>query len=111
MVIGRQSAAEAFYFPVETTNGRRYVLVVLGSENSLMTILRRQARQSLLYTLPVLLVTTCLTAIVVWRFPRPIKSLSIDAPRVAGRGFAFRLPPSGRPHGLGEPADSLRDKS
>src|SRR5712664_3286812 len=79
MTVGRQSTADAFYFPVETTNGRRYVIVVLGSENSLMTIFRRQARQSLLYTLAVLLVTTCLTGIVVWRFTRPIKYLSIGA--------------------------------
>jgi signal transduction histidine kinase len=109
MAIGRQSAAEAFYFPVETTNGRRYVIVVLGSENSLMTILRRQARQSLLYTLAVLLVTTCLTAIVVWRFTRPIKSLSIGARRVAGGDFAFRVPTGGRQDEMGELTELFND--
>src|SRR5216684_8662734 len=96
MSVGRQSTASAFYIPVETTKGRRYVIVVLGSENSLMTILRRQARRSLLYTLAVLLVTTCLTAIVVWRFTRPIKSLSIGARRVAAGDFSFRVLTSGR---------------
>jgi signal transduction histidine kinase len=102
MTIGRQSAAGAFYIPVETTKGLRYVIVVLGSENSLMTILRRQARQSLLYTLAVLLITTGLTAIVVWRFTRPIKSLSIGARRVAGGDFAFQVPTSGRHDEMGE---------
>jgi len=109
MTIGRQSTAAAFYIPVETTKGRRYVIVVLGSENSLMTILRRQARQSLLYTLAVLLVTTCLTAIVVWRFTRPIKSLSIGARRVAGGDFAFRVPTSGRHDEMGELTELFND--
>ena len=109
MTIGRQSTAGAFYIPVETDKGRRYVIVVLGSANSLMTILRRQARQSLLYTLAVLLVTTCLTAIVVWRFTRPIKSLSIGARRVAGGDFAFRVPTSGRHDEMGELTELFND--
>jgi len=92
----------AFYLPVTTTNGRRYVIVVLGPENSLMTIFRRQALRSLLYTLAVLLVTTCLTAIVVWRFTRPIKFLSIGARRVADGDFSFQVPTSGRHDEMGE---------
>jgi len=102
MAIGRQSTAGAFYIPVETDKGRRYVIVVLGSTNSLMTILRRQARRSLLYTLGVLLVTTCLTGLVVWRFTRPIKYLSIGARRVAGGDFAFQVPTRGRHDEMGE---------
>jgi signal transduction histidine kinase len=109
MTIGRESTAGAFYIPVETTNGRRYVIVVLGSANSLMTILRRQARQSLLYTLAVLLVTTCLTAIVVWRFTRPIKFLSIGARRVADGDFAFQVPTSGRHDEMGELTELFND--
>jgi signal transduction histidine kinase len=102
MDIGRQSTAGAFYFPVETDKGRRYVIVVLGSANSLMTILRRQARQSLLYTLAVLLVTTFLTGIVVWRFTRPIKDLSIGARRIASGDFSFHVPTSGRHDEMGQ---------
>jgi len=102
MAIGHQSTAGAFYFPVETDKGRRYVIVVIGSANSLMTILRRQARQSLLYTLAVLLVTTCLTGIVVWRFTRPIKYLSIGARSIAGGDFSFHVPTSGRHDEMGE---------
>src|SRR5205807_5590716 len=74
----------AFYFPVDTDKGRRYVIVILGSANSLTSVLERQSRRSMLWTLGVLSVTTCLTAIVVWRFTRPIKSLSAGARRVAG---------------------------
>jgi len=105
MTVSHQTTADdpgAFYVPVTTTSGRRHVIVVLGSTNSLMTILRRQARESLLYTLAVLLVTTCLTAIVVWRFTRPIKSLSTGARRVAGGDFSFQVPTSGRHDEMGE---------
>lgn len=112
MSVAQQKTADdpgAFYFPVTTTNGRRHVIVVLGSANSLMTIFQRQARQSLLYTLAVLLVTTCLTAIVVWRFTRPIKFLSVGARRVAGGDFAFRVPTSGRQDEMGELTELFND--
>ena len=92
----------AFYFPIDTDKGRRYVIVVLGSANNLKGILERQARRSLLSNLAVLLVTTCLTAIVVWRFTRPIKSLSLGARRVAGGDFSFQVPTSGRHDEMGE---------
>jgi signal transduction histidine kinase len=112
MAIGHQTTAgdsAAFYFPLETTKGHQYVIVVLGSANTLMTIFRHQARQSLLYTLVVLLVTTCLTAIVVWRFTRPIKSLSIGARRIAGGDFSFRVPISGRHDEMGELSELFND--
>src|SRR2546427_3116479 len=109
MTIGQPTGGDpgAFYFPVTTTSGRRYVIVVLGS--SLMTILRRQARQSLLYTLAVLLVTICLTAIVVWRFTRPIKSLSFAARRVADGDFSFRVPTSKRRDEMGDLTELFND--
>ena len=112
MTVGPRSRtgnAGAFYFPVETDKGRRYVVVVLDSENTLTALLKRQALQSLLYTLAVLLVTTCLTAIVVWRFTRPIKSLSIGARRVAGGDFAFRVPTGGRHDEMGELTELFND--
>jgi signal transduction histidine kinase len=92
----------AFYFPVTTDQGRRYVIVVLGSANSLSTLLERQTRQSQFYTLAVLLVTTCITAIVVWQFTRPIKSLSIAARRVAAGDFSYRVPGKRRQDEMGE---------
>ena len=92
----------AFYFPVTTDKGRRYVIVVLGSANSLTTLLERQTRRSQLYTLGVLLATTCLTAIVVWRFTRPIKSLSIAARRVAAGDFSYRVPEMKRQDEMGQ---------
>jgi signal transduction histidine kinase len=55
-------------------------------------ILQEQASKSLRYTLILLLVTTLVTGIVVWRFTRPIKDLSIAARRVAGGDFSIRVP-------------------
>lgn len=82
----------AFYFPLETTEGRWYIIVVLGSANTLTNILERQAQRSALYTLLLLLATTLVTGLFVWRFTRPIKSLSIAARRVAGGDFSVRVP-------------------
>src|SRR4030095_13808681 len=82
----------AFYFPLETTKGRWYIIVVLESANTSTNILERQASRSALYTMLLLLATTLVTGIFVWRFTRPIKYLSIAARRVAGGDFSFRVP-------------------
>ena len=82
----------AFYLPIETTEGRWYIIVVLGSANTLTGILERQMRRSALYTLMLLLATTLVTGLFVWRFTRPIKFLSIAARRVAGGDLSVRVP-------------------
>jgi signal transduction histidine kinase len=84
--------AGAFYFPVETDKGRRFILVVLGSANSMTSVLEKHATRSALYTLMLLLVTTLVTAFFVWRFTRPIKELSIAARRVASGNFDVQVP-------------------
>lgn len=82
----------AFYFPVETQQGRWYVIVVLGSASTLTNILERQASRSAFYTLMLLLGTTLVTGLFVWRFTRPIKQLSVAAQRVATGDFDVRVP-------------------
>lgn len=82
----------AFYFPVGTQEGRQYVIVVLGSAKTLQTILERQASRSAQYTLLLLLATTLVTGLFVWRFTRPIKDLSVAARRVATGDFDVRVP-------------------
>src|SRR6185436_14705898 len=99
----------AFYFPVETTKGTRYIVVILGSANNLTTALQQQSRRSLLWTIAVLLITTALTAVVVWQFTRPIKSLSTAARRVAGGDLSFRVPSSGRRDEMGELTELFND--
>lgn len=86
----------AFYFPVETQQGRWYVIVVLGSAKTLQTILERQASRSAQYTLLLLLATTVVTGLFVWRFTRPIKDLSVAARRVATGDFKVRVPTNRR---------------
>ena len=82
----------AFYFPVETTKGRWYILVVLDSANTMANVLERQAKRSALYTLLLLLGTTLVTGLFVWRFTRPIKDLSIAARRIAHGDFDVKVP-------------------
>ncbi|MGH9426667.1 MAG: sensor histidine kinase, partial [Terriglobia bacterium] len=82
----------AFYLPLETTEGRWYIIVVLGSANTLTSVLERQTSRSAFYTLILLLATTLVTGLFVWRFTRPIKFLSIAARRVAGGDFSVRVP-------------------
>jgi signal transduction histidine kinase len=89
-------AAGAFYFPVQTDKGRRFIIVVLDSANILTNLFERQASRSALYTLAVLFVTTLVTGFFVWRFTRPIKELSIAARKVAGGDFDVQVSPQRR---------------
>jgi signal transduction histidine kinase len=82
----------AFYFPVGTQQGRLYIIVVLDSANTLRSILERQASRSAQYTLLLLLATTLVTGLFVWRFTRPVKRLSVAAQRVATGDFDVRVP-------------------
>jgi len=99
----------AYYFPVVTTSDPRYIVVILGSANNLAAALRQQSRRSLLWTVAVLLVMTALTAVVVWQFTRPVKSLSTAARRVAGGDLSFRVPASGRRDEMGELTELFND--
>jgi signal transduction histidine kinase len=82
----------AFYFPVETQQGRWYIIVVIESASSLRSVLERQASRSAQYTLLLLLATTLVTGLFVWRFTRPVKRLSVAAQRVATGDFDVRVP-------------------
>ena len=84
-------AAGAFYFPVKTDKGRRFIIVVLDSANILTNVFERQATRSALYTLAVLFVTTIVTGFFVWRFTRPVKELSVAARKVAGGDFDVQV--------------------
>ncbi|HEX2270313.1 MAG TPA: ATP-binding protein [Pyrinomonadaceae bacterium] len=83
--------AGAFYFPVQTDKGRRFIIVVLDSANILTNIFERQATRSALLTLAVLFVTTLVTGYFVWRFTRPVKDLSIAARNVASGNFNVQV--------------------
>lgn len=83
--------AGAFYFPVETDKGRRFIIVELGSANTITNLLELQASRTAFYTLLLLLVTTFVTGFFVWRFTRPIRELSIAARKVAVGDFEVQV--------------------
>ena len=83
--------AGAFYFPVQTDKGRRFIIVELEPANTLTNLLERQASRSATYTLLLLLVTTLVTGFFVWRFTRPVKELSVAARKVAGGDFDVQV--------------------
>lgn len=101
--------AGAFYFPIETDKGRYYVVVVLSSTGTLRNLLQEQAAKSLRYTLVLLLVTTLITGMLVFRFTRPIKDLSIAARRVAGGDFSIRVPAANRRDEVGALATAFNE--
>lgn len=104
----RSGDAGAFYFPIETIRGRWYIIVVLESANTLTNILERQTSRSAVYTLMLLLGTTLVTGLFVWRFTRPIKDLSVAARRVATGDFDVRVPTERRDE-MGELAVAFND--
>lgn len=90
---------ETHVVPVETTYGRWYVLVVIKS-NANEAFWR--AAQPLVYTLAVLLISTLITVLLVWRFTRPIANLSDAARRVAEGDLTVRVPDAKRYDELGQ---------
>jgi signal transduction histidine kinase len=98
----RSGAPRAFPFPVQTDRGRWYIIVVLGRANMQTSIWNIQAARPLLYTLAVLLVTTFITAVLVWRFTRPIQDLSDAARRVAAGQFDIQVRAADRSDEMGQ---------
>ena len=83
--------AGAFFVPVQTDRGRRFIIVVLDSADILTNVFERQTSRSALLTLAVLFVTTLITGFFVWRFTRPIKELSVAARNVAAGNFDVQV--------------------
>jgi signal transduction histidine kinase len=97
----RAGQPRTFPFPVDTTQSRWYVIVALGSANMPSSIWSRQAARPLIYTLAILLATTLIAGVLVWRFTRPIKDLANGAHRVAAGEFDFRIPVTDRRDEMG----------
>lgn len=89
---------EAHAIPVETTEGRYYVMVLLRNESDAA----RRAAQPLLATLAILSLSTLVTILLVWRFTRPIANLSNAAREIAAGNLAIRVPDADRYDEMGE---------
>ncbi|MEQ1922568.1 MAG: HAMP domain-containing protein, partial [Pyrinomonadaceae bacterium] len=82
---------EAHAVPIETSKGRWYVMVLLKNDKSAAAL---RAARPLIYTLGVLLVSSLITLLLVWRFSRPIADLSNAARKVADGDLTVRVPDS-----------------
>jgi signal transduction histidine kinase len=97
---------EAYAMPIETSQGRWYVMVLLKNDAN-AAILR--AAQPLIFTLAILLVSTLVTFYLVWRFTRPIANLSNAAREVGEGNLTVRVPGSQRTDEMGQLASRFNE--
>jgi signal transduction histidine kinase len=98
---------EAHAIPLETTSeGRWYVMVLIRNDRSETA---RRAAQPLVYTLSVLMISTLITFLLVWRFTRPIKNLSSAAKAVAEGRLGVRVPDDNRRDEMGRLAERFNE--
>ncbi len=90
---------EAHAIPVQTSEGRWHIMVILKTDKAESA---RLATQSTAYLLGTLLFSTIITIFLVWRFSRPISNLSRAAKRVAAGDFNFRLEEANRNDEIGQ---------
>ncbi|KXK00857.1 MAG: signal transduction histidine kinase [Acidobacteria bacterium OLB17] len=79
---------EAHAIPIETSRGRWYVMVLLYNDK---TAAAERAAQPLLYTLAILLISSLITILLVFRFTRPIADLSRAAREIADGNLTVRV--------------------
>ncbi|MEK7724006.1 MAG: HAMP domain-containing protein [Acidobacteriota bacterium] len=90
---------EAHAIPIETNQGRWYVMVVLKTDKKETF---QRAAQPLIYMLGVLSISTLITILLVWRFTRPISQLSDAAKKVAAGNLCVRVQGAERTDELGQ---------
>jgi signal transduction histidine kinase len=97
---------EAYAMPIETSQGRWYVMVLLKNDPSAAV---RRAAQPLVFTLAILMVSTLVTFFLVWRFTRPIANLSNAAREVGEGNLSVRVPGSQRTDEMGQLASRFNE--
>ncbi len=100
------TSGESHVIPIETNEGRFYIMVVLKRAEG-RAIFR--AAQPLIYTLSVLLLSSIVTFILVWRFTRPIADLSNAARQVAKGDLSVRVPVTRRSDEIEELAKQFNE--
>jgi len=93
------ASGEMHAIPIETSDGRWYVLVTLKTDKGEVF---QKATRPLIYTLLILLFSGAITFFLVWRFTRPIANLSNAARRVALGDLSFRLADAHRTDEVGQ---------
>lgn len=94
----KNSDYETHAVPIDTSEGRWYVMVVLHNDKSEAAW---RAARPLLVTLAVLSISTLITFWLVWRFTRPIANLSNAARQVAEGNLCVRVPGEDRGDEMG----------
>ena len=97
-IAGDENEDEAHAVPIETSKGRWYVMVLLRNDKK-ETAWR--AAQPLVFTLGLLLLSSLITFLLVWRFTRPIADLAGAARKVADGDLSVRVPEAGRTDEMG----------
>lgn len=97
---------EAHAIPIETSTGRWYVMVLIKNDKS--EAVWRAARP-LIYTLGVLLVSSLITFLLVWRFAQPIANLANAARKVADGDLRFRVADADRNDEMGRLASRFNE--
>jgi signal transduction histidine kinase len=97
---------EAHAIPIETSQGRWYVMVLLINDPNAPV---KRAAQPIFYTLGILLVSTLVTFYLVARFTRPIANLSEAAREVADGNLSVRVPGSERTDEMGQLAQRFNE--
>ena len=101
---GQQDEAHAI--PIETSKGRWYVMILLKNDKNEATW---RAAQPLVYTLGVLLVSSLITLLLVWRFAEPIANLSHAAREVADGNLQVRVVDANRNDEMGRLAQNFNE--
>ncbi len=94
-----ETDGEAHAIPIQTTQGRWYVMVILETDKKKAV---SRAAQPLIYTLLILLLSTTITIFLVWQFTRPIANLSNAARRVAEGDLSVRVEGAQRSDEIGQ---------
>jgi len=104
--IDKSQTDEAHAIPIETSQGRWYVMVLLKNDKSEANW---RAARPLIYTLGVLLVSSLITILLVWRFARPITNLADAAREVAAGNLSVRVPDADRNDEIGRLASRFNE--
>lgn len=109
-VFDQETESEAHAIPIETgqqSDRKIYYIMVILKTNQNPTLLR--AAQPLIYTLLILLLSSIVTFVLVWRFTRPIADLSNAARQVAKGDLSVRVPVTKRSDEIEELAEQFNE--